>query len=258
MIGIYKITNPKGKIYIGQATDLKKREEKYKRLNCKKQPKIFNSLKFYGWEAHQFEIIEECTLEQLDEKEAYYKQHFINEFGWSKALFCHLVDGKGGYKSEETKNKISESLIKGNHPQYYTEEVRNKIGNPQKGKQKNYKDKKQRSENLSKALKGKLKPEGFGEKLSKLNKGRINLGKKSQEIKDKISNSSKGRKNTQEHKDKISLSTSKIVNIKCLENNIVYKNVKEVSQKLNISETLVRLACNKGIKAKEYTLKCIK
>ena len=109
MVGIYKIISPSKKIYIGQATNIKKRWDYYTKTICNDQPKLYNSLKKYGWKQHMFEIIEECSVEQLDEKEIFYKQQFINEFGWDKALFCHLIDGKGGHKSEETKHKISQA-----------------------------------------------------------------------------------------------------------------------------------------------------
>jgi group I intron endonuclease len=73
MIGIYKIENPKGKIYIGQSINLKKRKKKYSLLsNIKNQSKIYNSFVKYGYENHIFEIIEECSLEQLNEKEIYW------------------------------------------------------------------------------------------------------------------------------------------------------------------------------------------
>jgi len=91
LTGIYKITSPTNKVYIGQSTDINKTwKYRYNNLNdrLKKQPKIFNSLLKYGIENHIFEIIEECSENKLDELESYYKQQFINEFGWSKALFC--------------------------------------------------------------------------------------------------------------------------------------------------------------------------
>jgi hypothetical protein len=49
MIGIYKITNPQGKIYIGQAVDIKRRKQVYEGIysSLKGQPKIYNSLKKY-------------------------------------------------------------------------------------------------------------------------------------------------------------------------------------------------------------------
>ncbi len=107
--GIYKITSPTGKMYIGSTINLNRRKNEYDKLYCKKQPKLYYSIKKHGWKNHIFEVIEECLVEQLDEREIFHKQQFINEFGWSKTLFCHLIDGKGGYKSDETKRKISES-----------------------------------------------------------------------------------------------------------------------------------------------------
>jgi len=114
IIGIYKITNPNNKSYIGQSLNIKLRESKYKNLQCLSQPKIYRSLKKHGFEKHIFEIIEECSLEELDEKEYQYKKEFIDKFGWENALFCQLKDYKGGYKSQETKDKISRSN-KGKH-----------------------------------------------------------------------------------------------------------------------------------------------
>jgi len=44
---IYKITNPSGKIYIGQTTNIHIRKSKYKNSNCKNQTRLFNSIKKY-------------------------------------------------------------------------------------------------------------------------------------------------------------------------------------------------------------------
>ena len=48
--GIYKITNPNGKVYIGQSIDIDKRWNKYKVKNCKPQIRLYNSLNKYGGE----------------------------------------------------------------------------------------------------------------------------------------------------------------------------------------------------------------
>lgn len=69
---IYKITNPKNKIYIGSTFDYKKRFNEYKTLNCKNQSKLYNSLKKYGYDNHKFEIICECNIEDRNNKENYY------------------------------------------------------------------------------------------------------------------------------------------------------------------------------------------
>ncbi len=109
MIGIYKITSPSGKVYIGQAIDIKIRWRKYKDWVNHNQPIIFRSFKKYGIENHIFEVIEECILDKLWEREIYWKQHYIDKLGWKNMLFCQLIDGKGGKRSEETKRKMSES-----------------------------------------------------------------------------------------------------------------------------------------------------
>jgi group I intron endonuclease len=108
MIGIYKITNPKRKIYIGQSIHIEKRFDQYKYNITSQQTKLYNSLKKYGYENHIFEIIEECSLEFLNEKETYWKQHYLNLFknNWSKVLFHDLYDLGGGPKSEETIKKM--------------------------------------------------------------------------------------------------------------------------------------------------------
>lgn len=107
MIGIYKITSPSNKIYIGQSINIEKRFKQYKKLDCKKQPKLYNSLTKYGVEYHIFEVIEECILEELDKKEIYWKKYYntINE-----GLNCELFDIGQGYRSNDVKIKISNSL----------------------------------------------------------------------------------------------------------------------------------------------------
>ena len=108
-IGIYKITNPKGKNYIGSTIDLKRREKEYKNLKCKNQTLIYNSLKKYGWENHTFEIVEECDLEQLNEKEIYWTIYY-NAFSESGGLVLQ-VGGNNGYQSYDTRIKKSKSMM---------------------------------------------------------------------------------------------------------------------------------------------------
>lgn len=75
--GIYKITSPTGRIYIGQSTHIYRRwNYNYKRCDCKTQPILFNSLLRYGYEKHVFEIIETCSESELTELEIKYIKHF--------------------------------------------------------------------------------------------------------------------------------------------------------------------------------------
>ena len=60
MVGIYKITSPSGRVYIGQSVNIEKRFLSYsKLLRCKTQIKLFRSFLKYGVINHIFETIEE-------------------------------------------------------------------------------------------------------------------------------------------------------------------------------------------------------
>jgi len=109
MIGIYKITNPKGKIYIGQSRDIEHRFYYYKLSNkwIKEQRKLYNSLQKYSYEKHIFETIEECSEDLLNEKEIYW----INYFNSVNEGLNLKYGGLGGKHSEETKQNISKSLM---------------------------------------------------------------------------------------------------------------------------------------------------
>ena len=114
MIGIYKITNPNGKIYIGQSINIESRKRVYSYFNSYKNsigPVLTNSFKKYGFENHVFEVIEECDLNLLDERETYWKQYYLDQMdgNWKQVMFCNLHDTGGGPLSEEIKQKISKS-----------------------------------------------------------------------------------------------------------------------------------------------------
>jgi len=110
-IGIYKITSPTGGIYIGQSSNIEKRKKDYIKLNCKQQIKLYNSLNKYGFDAHKFDIIEECNVETLNERESFWIIE-CNSFVDVNDKGMNLT--KGGDKgiiSLETKRKISEKNI---------------------------------------------------------------------------------------------------------------------------------------------------
>lgn len=100
IIGIYKITSPSGKIYIGQSVNWERRHQEYKRLQCKCQRRLYNSLLKYGVEQHTFELIEKCSLEQLNEREIYWGEYYdvLGKNGLGLKL-----GNAGGKRSEESK-----------------------------------------------------------------------------------------------------------------------------------------------------------
>lgn len=74
MIGIYKITNTtNNKCYIGQSRDIEARWAKH--LSAYKSSpdwELYRAFKKYGISAFKFEVIEECSIEELNEREIYW------------------------------------------------------------------------------------------------------------------------------------------------------------------------------------------
>ena len=110
MIGIYKITSPTGKVYIGQSVNIERRFSYYKGLHCKSQTALYNSLLKHGFDKHIFEVLEYCDILDLNEKERYYQDLYsvIN----SNGLNCILTrsSDKSGIYSIETTRKMSMAL----------------------------------------------------------------------------------------------------------------------------------------------------
>jgi group I intron endonuclease len=128
MIGIYKITNPNGRIYIGQSIDLKYRFDTYRRLGkqVSSSPKLYRSLLKYGYSKHKIEIIEQCTIENLNTRERFW-QDFYNANS-AENLNCILTktnskSGVGQKISEKQKQQIS----KAHKGKKLSEETINKI-----------------------------------------------------------------------------------------------------------------------------------
>jgi group I intron endonuclease len=121
MTGIYKITNTiNDKIYIGQASDFDRRKKThYTSFNsfCKSPEKhssgcriLYNAFKKYGFDNFIFELIEECSTNELNEKEQYwldfYKSYEIeNGYNLSRIAGSCL----GTKRSDGTKKKMSDN-----------------------------------------------------------------------------------------------------------------------------------------------------
>ena len=123
MIGIYKITSPSDKVYIGQSIDIERRFRHYKRMVCKDQVKIYNSFLKYGVNAHIFEVLELCDTEHLNNRERHYQDLYDSVANGLNLLYVKSEHFNGGH-SEESKKKISDSL-KG---KTFTDEHKYKIG----------------------------------------------------------------------------------------------------------------------------------
>jgi group I intron endonuclease len=214
MIGIYKITNPKGKIYIGQTIDYERRFRHYKNLRCKEQPKLYNSFKKYGVDNHTFEVIQECQITNLTILERYY-QELYNSTGL-KGLNCILVktDEFSGGHSEESKKKISKSmkgrkpskkqnewLLNYNKTRVLSELTRLKLSLANKGRKVSEETK--QKQYLAKI--GKIRSEETRKKISESMK----LAASNKKWKENLSNKLKGRTFSEESKAKMRQSAIK-------------------------------------------------
>lgn len=107
--GIYKITNPSGKIYIGQSRNITRRKNHYKNKNCKGQNYLYHSLLKHGYENHNFEIVHELpndiSQDVLDNYEKLYWQFYV-DLGFN--MLNLRIPGRGkGVITQETRLKIS-------------------------------------------------------------------------------------------------------------------------------------------------------
>jgi len=111
MIGIYKVTSPNGKIYIGQSINVERRFKEYTKIkNTKGQVVLHRSFLKYGIVNHSFNILEQCNIKDLNKKERYWQEYY-NVLG-KKGLNCCLTktNQKPRINSKQYKEKISNTL----------------------------------------------------------------------------------------------------------------------------------------------------
>lgn len=116
--GIYKITSPTGRIYIEQSVNLSRRIYGYTNPNnYKKQSKLKNSFEKYGVKNHQFDIIEYCSIEDLNCSERFWQDQFDVLSG---GLNC-VLQGCGEKRrvlSDSARKKLSEDRMGDKNPMY--------------------------------------------------------------------------------------------------------------------------------------------
>jgi len=127
LCGIYKITSPSGRVYIGQSTDIIDRWCHYKKRGCVTQTKLHRSLIKYGSSNHKFEIIHQCSKEELNNLEIYYVTLFDST---NKKTGLNIRDGgKQSSLSEESRKLIGDK----HRNKVLSEETRMKISASKKG-----------------------------------------------------------------------------------------------------------------------------
>jgi group I intron endonuclease len=149
MVGIYKITNPKNKSYIGLSREIETRWNSYKNMQFKSNTLLKESFQKYGFANHIFEVIEEIELfENTYGKNTAFlrkrERYWILKFNTFHDGLNQNGGGSGcGFHTEESKQKISESLKGKPKPpnfgenrskDFYTDEWRKKLSEISKGK----------------------------------------------------------------------------------------------------------------------------
>lgn len=110
MIGIYKITNQiNGKCYIGQSINIKQRWKAHRTraFNSDEIDKPFyRAIRKYGLQNFNFEVIEECKKEELNEREKYWIAYYNSNdknFGYNLTI--------GGDSSSDASKMLLEGQV---------------------------------------------------------------------------------------------------------------------------------------------------
>lgn len=87
--GIYKITNKvNGKVYIGQSRDIKRRWYEHRKVKGdydRHSYPLYSVIDKYGIDNFEFEIIEQCRIDELNNREIYWIDKFnalVEKNGW--------------------------------------------------------------------------------------------------------------------------------------------------------------------------------
>jgi len=185
--GIYIIINTKnGKIYIGQAINIRKRWQVHKWKLCNNQHPN-KHLQFawnkYGQKVFKFKILERCSVSTLDEREQHYLDIYVTKDNCYNIAQYSTSPNKGIKANPETIRKIS----KGNKGKKRSQEVRTAMSIRMKNRTITEETRKKMSESAKKR------------------KGRV----MSEETRKKISSARKGKALSEEHKANLKIARNK-------------------------------------------------
>lgn len=223
--GIYKIVcNENHKIYVGSSSDIKSRWNRHKHnmKNNRGNPNMLNSYKKYGNTSFSFEVIEECDVKMLIEREIYWA-NFYKSQGYVLFNCGDFIESptRRLKPSLEIRQKISKSLLGNTRTKgkKVTEETKNKISNSLKL---------------------------LGRKMSQSNLEKLRVANK--------------KPKSEEHKLNISKSRTESYGIKliCLDTNEIFNSYKEAADKFNvpyqgIRQAILRNGKCSGLKFKKLT-----
>lgn len=240
-VGIYKITcTANNKIYIGSSSNIYQRWHRHKsnfRLNVANK-NIQNSYNKYGNDTFLFEIIEECLVDSLIEREQYW-------FDFYKANGCDLLNcgeivsnpTRGTTLSKEKRNNISAKNLGKNNPSFNKIWIHN-------GDDYKY-----------------IKKEDFdfyaenGYVRGLTNTHKLKISKRQTEIARKMTDSNKlillkfsKKPKTFEHKSKISKTRTMLLGVKvrCVQTNEVFDSYTSAAKKYKTSYQSIRQSILRG------------
>ncbi len=177
-IGIYLITTPNNKKYVGQSWNIEKRFKRYLRLDCKSQIKLYNSFIKYGASNHIFTILEDISSINESNEIIQSKLNDLEHSHWLaltesfEMLNIREPKGSRGKLSIETRHKLSIINKGANNPMYgrvMGEEQRINVSKFHTGIKRSDETRKR----ISDSKMGKKRSEDVKRAISEGNKGKI-------------------------------------------------------------------------------------
>lgn len=116
--GIYKIENKvNGKIYIGQSVDVYRRLKKHLWEIENNNSVLYKAFKKYGIDNFTYELVEECDIDILDEREIFYIQKYNSYVGAENSNGYNLNIGggvnRGWNPTEKNRNNFRNANLGG-------------------------------------------------------------------------------------------------------------------------------------------------
>lgn len=110
MIGIYKIVNKStGKTYVGQSNDIERRFKEHQTKGSTSRIPVDVAIQKYGKDKFLYEILEECSIEELNSKETYW----INQLDTVKNGYnCNEGGEQASVGESNGRAKLTEEDIK--------------------------------------------------------------------------------------------------------------------------------------------------
>lgn len=108
MIGIYKITNTiNGKCYIGQSIDIVRRWRQHRTDYQTEEKVLYRAIRKYGLENFSFEVLEECEVTALNERELFW----INEYdSYNNGYNATLLTSVSGHPVKLLEQQVDEII----------------------------------------------------------------------------------------------------------------------------------------------------